>query len=203
MSPRARILVVANRTADSPELIAALRRRAARSPAALHPSRSGRSPRPGMGRRHEGGRAGGSAPRRDRRRRMRAAGLDLEATIVGDPDPIAAVGDALRAHRFDEVIVSTLPRGVSRWLRLSLPHRLRRMTDVPVLHVIAHPRRAAARAPDPASWRGRAPELSRRRRRRCGPRRRSHPSHRAAPEAARFDSGDDGHRLGLRDGSGS
>ena len=86
-------------------------------------------------------------------RRMRAAGLDLEATIVGDPDPVAAVGDALRSREFDEVIVSTLPRGVSRWLRLSLPHRLRRMTDVPVLHVTAHPRAAAPTAPGPGSWR--------------------------------------------------
>jgi GABA permease len=71
---------------------------------------------------------------------MQDAGLYLDATVVGDPDPVAAVGDALRAREFDEVIVSTLPRGVSRWLRLSLPHRLERMTDLPVHHVIAHPR---------------------------------------------------------------
>ena len=68
------------------------------------------------------------------------AGLQVEAAIVGDPDPLAAVGDALRAAEFDELVVSTLPRGVSRWLRMSLPHRLRRMTDLPVLHVTGHPR---------------------------------------------------------------
>jgi hypothetical protein len=71
---------------------------------------------------------------------MRMAGLEAEAAIVGDPDPVAAVGDAMRAEEFDELVVSTLPRGVSRWLRMSLPHRLRRMTDLPVLHVTAHPR---------------------------------------------------------------
>lgn len=142
MAPRARILVVANRTADSPELIAALRSRAARSPAGftlLVPAvPRGLSWAADM-------KAGGpeAVPRAEiGARRMRAAGFDLDGTIVGDPDPVAAVGDTLRSHRFDEVIVSTLPRGVSRWLRVSLPHRLRRMTDLPVLHVTAHPRTA-------------------------------------------------------------
>ena len=79
-------------------------------------------------------------------RRMRVTGLEVEAAMVGDPDPVAAVGDALRSHEFDEVVVSTLPRGISRWLRLSLPHRLRRMTDLPVLHVTAHPQPAARRS---------------------------------------------------------
>ena len=142
MAPRARILVVANRTADSRELIAAMRRRAARSPAGftlLVPA----VPR-GLAWAADM-KAGGpeAVPRAEiGARRMRAAGFDLDETIVGDPDPVAAVGDALRSHHFDEVIVSTLPRGVSRWLRLSLPHRLRRMTDLPVLHVTAHPRTA-------------------------------------------------------------
>jgi hypothetical protein len=70
---------------------------------------------------------------------MRMAGLEVEAAVIGDPDPFAAVGDALRTEEFDELVVSTLPRGVSRWLHMSLPHRLRRMTDLPVLHVTAHP----------------------------------------------------------------
>ena len=39
-------------------------------------------------------------------RRMRMAGLEVEAAIVGDPDPLAAVGDALRAEEFDELVVS-------------------------------------------------------------------------------------------------
>ena len=64
--------------------------------------------------------------------RMRSCGLELEETIVGDPDPYAAVGDVLHCRRFDEVIVATLPRGVSSWLRLGLPGRLRRLTELPV-----------------------------------------------------------------------
>lgn len=140
MSPTTKVLVVANRTVDSPELIAALRQRAAHSPARftlLVPAvPHGLAWAADM-------KAGGpeAAPRAEvGARRMRMAGLEVEAAIVGDPDPLAAVGDALRAEEFDELVVSTLPRGVSRWLRMSLPHRLRRMTDLPVLHVTAHPR---------------------------------------------------------------
>jgi hypothetical protein len=69
-------------------------------------------------------------------RRLRLAGLTVSAAAVGDPDPAAAVADALHGARFDEVFVSTFPAAVSTWLRLSLPHRLRRLTDLPVHHVI-------------------------------------------------------------------
>ena len=65
-------------------------------------------------------------------RRLRAAGLQLDEVIVGDPDPYAAVGDVLHCRRFDEIIVVTLPRGVSSWLKIGLPGRLRRLTDVPI-----------------------------------------------------------------------
>ena len=56
---------------------------------------------------------------------------------VGDEDPVLAVGDVLRREHFDEIIVSTLPPGVSRWLKRDLPRRLVRRYDVPVTHVVA------------------------------------------------------------------
>jgi hypothetical protein len=52
-----------------------------------------------------------------------AAGAHV-AGIVGDPDPVAAVNDAVNAHGFDEIIISTLPARVSRWLKLDLPSKL-------------------------------------------------------------------------------
>jgi hypothetical protein len=142
MSPKASVLVVANRTADSAELIAALRKRAARSPAhfmLLVPA----VPRGLAWAADMKAGEGDAVPRAEASlRRLRLAGLDMEGALVGDPDPFAAVGDALHSHEFDEVIVSTLPRGASRWLRLSLPDRLRRATDVPVTHVVTtHPGR--------------------------------------------------------------
>jgi hypothetical protein len=147
MATKARVLVVANRTADSPELISALRQRTQRAPArftllvpavpyGLAWAADMKAGRTGAGSRAESGAA-----------RMRLSGIEVDAALVGDPDPLAAACDVLHGERYDEVIVSTLPRGISRWLRLSLPDRLRRTVAVPVTQVTAHPRppRSAAR----------------------------------------------------------
>jgi len=52
-----------------------------------------------------------------------AAGAPVEG-IVGDPDPSAAVQDALNLRGFDEIIISTLSPRVSRWLKLDLPSKV-------------------------------------------------------------------------------
>jgi hypothetical protein len=52
-----------------------------------------------------------------------AAGGRIEA-LIGSHDPLAAVQDALNLQGYDEVIISTLPPRVSRWLRLDLPHKV-------------------------------------------------------------------------------
>ncbi len=52
-----------------------------------------------------------------------AAGQDVEG-MVGDADPVAAVQDAINLRGFDEVIVSTLPARLSRWLKLDLPSKI-------------------------------------------------------------------------------
>src|SRR5690606_2052061 len=70
--------------------------------------------------------------------RFSAAGLTV-AGEVGSDSPIASVSDVLRregAGAFDEIIVSTLPRSVSKWLKLDAPSRIQRMTTLPVHHVI-------------------------------------------------------------------
>ncbi|HEX6455802.1 MAG TPA: hypothetical protein VF009_04715 [Solirubrobacterales bacterium] len=138
-SSKRKILVVANRTADSPDLIAALRRLADRAPAGftlLVPAvPHGLAWAADM-------KAGWSEAvvRADRAGcRIRQSGLELEEVIVGDPDPFAAVGDALHAREFDEVVVSVLPRAISRWLAVGLPARLRRTIDLPVTQVDAQP----------------------------------------------------------------
>jgi cell pole-organizing protein PopZ len=62
-----------------------------------------------------------------------AAGAQV-AGMVGDPDPVVAVHDALNARGFEEIIVSTLPARLSRWLRLDLPSKIS-ATGVPVTTV--------------------------------------------------------------------
>lgn len=52
-----------------------------------------------------------------------AAGGPVKA-IVGAPDPGVAVEDAINRYGFDEVIISTLPTRLSRWLKLDLPSKL-------------------------------------------------------------------------------
>jgi hypothetical protein len=52
-----------------------------------------------------------------------AAGSPVEG-IVGAPDPGAAVHDAINRYGFDEVIISTLPTRLSRWLKLDLPSKV-------------------------------------------------------------------------------
>ncbi|MCZ2814521.1 hypothetical protein [Modestobacter sp. VKM Ac-2984] len=58
---------------------------------------------------------------------------------VGDSDPLQAVRLALRRFSADEIVVSTLSRGVSRWLRADLPSRVSRSFDLPVEHVVGEP----------------------------------------------------------------
>ncbi|WNV76547.1 hypothetical protein [Geodermatophilus sp. DSM 44513] len=66
---------------------------------------------------------------------IRAAGATASGE-VGDPDPLVAAELALKHVRADEVVVVTLPLGLSRWLRGGLPARVGRASGLPVQHVV-------------------------------------------------------------------
>jgi nucleotide-binding universal stress UspA family protein len=137
MSDKASVLVVANRTAESDELLEALKARAEKGPAAftlLVPSTPhGMSWAADM---HSGG--GEAQEHLDRAvERYREAGLEVVEYKVGDPDPVACVEDAVNFESYDEVIVSTLPKHLSKWLKLDLPSRVGRVTGLPTTHVSA------------------------------------------------------------------
>ena len=68
--------------------------------------------------------------------RFDAEGFDVTGE-VGDSSPFLAICDAMRHGEYDEVMLSTLPIGASRWLKMDLPTRVRRRVPVPVTHVIA------------------------------------------------------------------
>jgi hypothetical protein len=59
--------------------------------------------------------------------------------MVGDPTPMNAIQDAINVHGFDEVIISTLPTKVSKWLRLDLPSKVAGL-GLPVTTVTAEGR---------------------------------------------------------------
>ena len=113
------VLIVANRTAATPTLLAEVSRRASQGPCRF----TLLVPRPFW----------------DADTEESAITLELaiplleEAAggrvdgLIGPTDPFAAVQQALAAERYDEVIVSTLPTRVSRWLRMDLPARVERL----------------------------------------------------------------------------
>jgi hypothetical protein len=131
MAYRTTVLVVANRTADSEGLAHVLSERPDAGDAAftlLVPA-SGRGPNRPQG--FEAARSQLEAGLK----RLRDAGLDVTG-VVGDPDPIVAVAEAWKPGQYDEVIVSTLEGDASRWLEFDLPHRIRKLTDCQVQHVV-------------------------------------------------------------------
>jgi hypothetical protein len=132
-----RVLVVANRTSASPTLLDAVSRRASegacmftllvpRSPHGLHrvvdPEDHGHA-------------EAAAAIEQARPLLMEAAGGAVLA-IIGSHDPLAAVEDALNAGAYDEVIISTLPRRLSRWLHVDIVSKVAGL-GLPVTHVEA------------------------------------------------------------------
>jgi hypothetical protein len=73
-----------------------------------------------------------------------AAGAHVEGK-VGDHNPFDAINDALNIDGYDEIIISTLPVRVSRWLRADLPSKLKPL-GIPITTVIAPSARAQAAA---------------------------------------------------------
>jgi hypothetical protein len=121
-------LVVANRTAAGDPLFAKLKSRADASPhrfTVIVPQ--------------DGGHGHHTAEARERLTalldRLREEGIPATGGI-GDPDPYTAVINALQFYRVDEIVISTLPKMRSRWLRSDLVERVKRATACPVEHVV-------------------------------------------------------------------
>jgi hypothetical protein len=132
------LLVVANRTVDSPELLAAIKQRNEQGP--VHATMlvpAAWSERAQAERRLQSAVAS-----------LSAGGIQAEG-MLGDADPIVAVQEAWNPGRYDEVVVSTLTEGASRWLQIDLPHRVARLTDCQVKHVAVPERRSEERSATP------------------------------------------------------
>ena len=139
-----RVLLVANRTALTPALRGEVLKRASDGSTSFHllvpasPSGLHRLVDPEV------------AGREEAQLRMEAALTALSEASgaevtgeVGDADPIAAMHDVLSSGDFDEIVMSTLPKRLSRWLKLDLPSKARGF-GLPVAHVETMPAETVA-----------------------------------------------------------
>jgi hypothetical protein len=128
----ARILVVANKTAESPDLLEAMKVKGTEHEYVLVvPAGEGRLEKaadPDAAREHTEPHLQAALEK------MHAEGLNVDG-IVGDTDPAAAVQDACNFGTFDEIIISTLPLRVSKWMKMDLPSKAGRATGLPVTHI--------------------------------------------------------------------
>jgi hypothetical protein len=129
-------LVVGNQTLDSPELVAAIEERLAREPATFHIVVPATPTQRGLTWDEDEARAAAQAHLDAAIERLRAAGATVSGEI-GHRDPVEATEDALRGRDIDEVLLSTLPPGISRWLGQDVPTRLKGSILVPVTVVTA------------------------------------------------------------------
>jgi hypothetical protein len=120
-----RVLVVAHKTAATQPLLDAVHERAAAGPAnftLLVPNAAHGLHKVVDAEDQDAGEAQGvldaALPKL-----AQAAGGEVDG-MVGDPDPSAAIQDAINLRGFDEVIISTLSPKLSRWLHLDLPSKV-------------------------------------------------------------------------------
>jgi uncharacterized membrane-anchored protein len=147
------VLVVAHRTAATPALLDAIKARAAQSPARFYllvPNPAEHAELTAAERRQkhiEGEHVLALAlPLIDE-----AAGGAAEGSVSPRHDPMDAIEETLQGGNFHEIILSTLPRSVSRWLHTDLPHRVSHL-GLPVTTVVAKERSVAEPAAEHVSF---------------------------------------------------
>ena len=135
----ARYLIVAHQTAESEELRAAARALAKREPEGEFVLLVPATPVNSLLLWEEGETAEIARRRAaSARERLLADGVRVVETRVGDGEPVTAVADELRRAEYAGILVGTLPAGVSRWLRIDLIRRLRRLAaGRDVIHVVS------------------------------------------------------------------
>ena len=124
-------LVVGNQTLDSPELTEAIRERMASGPATFHLVVPATPVKRGLTWDEDEAIAAAEGRLREALARLGELGAQVSGEI-GHRDPIEATEDALRGRQIDEVLLSTLPPGMSRWLGQDVPTRLKGSIREPV-----------------------------------------------------------------------
>jgi len=71
---------------------------------------------------------------------LEKAGASIVRANIADPSPVKAIEDELQKNRekYNAIIISTLPLQRSRWVALDQPRRIERRFKIPVIHVVGH-----------------------------------------------------------------
>ena len=135
MPEQASVLVVAHQTAATPGLLEAVHERAGRGPAKFHlvvprmPHGMHKVVDP-----QDTGEDDATQVLTDALPKLsEAAGAEVTGSL-GDAEPLMAIQDAINLGHYDEIIISTLPKRVSRWLKLDLVSKTKGL-GLPVTHV--------------------------------------------------------------------
>jgi hypothetical protein len=130
-----RILVVANETVAGKPLIDAVRERAAGDAVDVHVICPQNQPRHGYVIYDSMVREAAENRLKMTIALLREADIEAHGEVM-DPDPYAAVMDALGEQDYDEIVISTHPETRSGWLREGLVDRVQRAARRPVEHVV-------------------------------------------------------------------
>jgi hypothetical protein len=125
-------LVVANKTLASATLAAAIEERLARGPSSFHVVVPATPVGNGLTWDEDASRSAAEARLATIIQHLCDLGATDATGEIGVPDPVAAAADAIRRREIDEVIVSTLPPGISRWLGQDVPTKMQGVIRVPL-----------------------------------------------------------------------
>ena len=135
MEEQTNVLVVAHQTAATQALLDAVHERAQRGPVTFRlvvprqPHGMDKAANP-----HDIGNEEAEAVLRDALPKLSEAAGSPVTGAIGDAEPMSAIQDAINLGNIHEIIISTLPLGVSRWLKLDLVSKARGL-GLPVTHV--------------------------------------------------------------------
>jgi hypothetical protein len=135
----AHVLVVAHKTAATPALLEVIRERASRGSPRFHLL----VPNPHHASWHPSDIAHPDVSEGEQVLALalplieEAAGTAVDGSVSRRHDPMDAIEEMLHDGDYDEIILSTLPRAVSAWLHIDLPHRVAHL-GLPLTTVIAH-----------------------------------------------------------------
>ena len=136
---RQRYLVVANQTAQSRELIDELKRLSAEAPAEFVLIVPATPVQHRLTWDEAESKAAAEAVVAEARARYEEEALTVVAASTGPGSPVMAIEDELENNpgAYAGIVLSTLPLGMSRWLKLDVLSAVKQRTRIPVTHVVA------------------------------------------------------------------